>query len=183
MLKYALEKTEVLHSLINTHKMPSYSSERKKVKSLSRVRLFATPWSSLAPGTLPDRASEQSWSAAVLEAHSGLPHQGLQTHAAGLPRLPQMRLASPHAVHLGGVGCHFSDPHADVIPASMPTTYPDNTRIHRQDYRPSLSLLLRMTEGRGRCDPLHCAVREGCSGKKCKPTKRKENNDQAGPFV
>ncbi|MES9107099.1 hypothetical protein ABER32_12525, partial [Cutibacterium acnes] len=26
--------------------------------------------SSLAPATLPDRASEQSWSSAVLEAHS-----------------------------------------------------------------------------------------------------------------
>ena len=36
--------------------------------SLGKAR---TGQSSLAPATLPDRASEQSWSSAVLEAHSG----------------------------------------------------------------------------------------------------------------
>ena len=49
--------------------------------------------------TLPDPASEQSWSSAVLEVHLGLPKQGLQMHAAVLTRLPQRRLASTHAVH------------------------------------------------------------------------------------
>ena len=82
-----------------------------------------------------------------------------------------------------GVGCHFSDPHANVIPTSTPTTYPDNTRIHLQDYRSFVSLLLRITEGRERCDSLHCAVCEGCRGKTCKTSKLKKNSGQAGLFV
>ena len=64
--------------------------------SLGKARLGQ---SSLAPETLPDRASEQSWSSAVLEAHLGLPKQGLQMHAFRLPRLPPRRLVSLHVVH------------------------------------------------------------------------------------
>ncbi|WP_214645087.1 hypothetical protein, partial [Cutibacterium acnes] len=48
------------------------------------------PWQrSLAPGTLPDRASEQSSISAVLEAHLAPGKQGFQLDGAVLPPLPR----------------------------------------------------------------------------------------------
>ena len=44
----------------------------------------ARPWqSSLTPGTLPDRASEQSWNSALLEAHLALAKQGFSRPRLG----------------------------------------------------------------------------------------------------
>ena len=44
---------------------------------------------SLAPATLPHRASEQSWSSTVLEAHSALAKQGLSPTRLGCLLFPQ----------------------------------------------------------------------------------------------
>ena len=49
--------------------------------------------------TLPDRASEQSWSSAVLLAHLGFPKQAVQKRTAVLPLPPPRRLTSPPALH------------------------------------------------------------------------------------
>ena len=59
-------------------------------------------------------------------------------------------------------------PHTPIIPGSISrTTGP-------------FSLLLSITEGRERCDSLHCAVCEGHRGKTCKTTKLKKTMTRLG---
>ena len=62
-----------------------YKKERKKVKLLSRVRLFATPWTVAYQAPLSMGFSrQQSWSGLPFPSPGDLPNPGIEAGSPGL---------------------------------------------------------------------------------------------------
>ena len=58
-----------------------FAQERKKVKSLSCVQLFATPWTVAYQAPLPMGFSRQEyWSGLLFPSPGDLPELGIETH-------------------------------------------------------------------------------------------------------